>query len=347
MLGRALTPSGLEVILVTATNRTSNRIESYTLNPATRQLTNVTGSTAVSGLSEVYGYCMYHSQINGKYYGIVTDRNTGAVKQLELVDSGSGSVNAVRVRDINVGSQTEGCVADDDLGYLYIGEEDVAIWKYGAEPGDGSSRTAVDYTIPQGGDVLVPDIEGLAIYYVDSSTGYLLASNQGNNSYSVYEREGDNAYLGDFVIASGAIDGTNDTDGIDVSSANLGPGFEHGVFIAQDGSNSGGNQNYKYVPWESILEVSEPEPTPTPTPEPTPTPTPEPTPTPTPEPTPTPTPEPTPTPTPEPTPTPTPEPTPTPTPEPTPTPTPEPTSTPTPEPTPTPTPTPDRSSDNT
>ncbi|MGH2456037.1 MAG: hypothetical protein ACRDHD_07255, partial [Candidatus Limnocylindria bacterium] len=63
---------------------------------------------------------------------------------------------------------------------------------------------------------------------------------------------------------------------------------------------------------------------PGPTPDPTPTPTPDPTPTPTPDPTPTPTPDPTPTPTPDPTPTPTPDPTPTPTPDPTPTPTPDP-----------------------
>ena len=36
-----------------------------------------------------------------------------------------------------------------------------------------------------------------------------------------------------------------------------GPGFEHGAMIAQDGRNvlPTQNQNYKYVPWESIARA--------------------------------------------------------------------------------------------
>jgi hypothetical protein len=36
-----------------------------------------------------------------------------------------------------------------------------------------------------------------------------------------------------------------------------GPGFEHGAMIAQDGRNvmPVENQNYKYVPWESIARA--------------------------------------------------------------------------------------------
>src|SRR3546814_14511394 len=44
------------------------------------------------------------------------------------------------------------------------------------------------------------------------------------------------------------------TDGLEVTSRNLEPGFEHGAMIAQDGRNvlPVENQNYKYVSWEAL-----------------------------------------------------------------------------------------------
>ena len=53
------------------------------------------------------------------------------------------------------------------------------------------------------------------------------------------------------------IDGISETDGLEVTSRNLGPGFKHGAMIAQDGRNvlPVENQNYKYVPWESIAKA--------------------------------------------------------------------------------------------
>ena len=48
-------------------------------------------------------------------------------------------------------------------------------------------------------------------------------------------------------------DGTEDTDGIDVTTADLGATFSGGLFVAHDGQNDGGNQNYKLVPWKGIV----------------------------------------------------------------------------------------------
>ncbi|PYU87617.1 MAG: hypothetical protein DMG08_27670, partial [Acidobacteria bacterium] len=77
---------------------------------------------------------------------------------------------------------------------------------------------------------------------------------QGNSTYVVYRREQSNQYVKTFRIAGGnGIDGTSDTDGIDVTTAHLGPAFPHGVFVAQDGHNDNGNQNFKLVPWQSII----------------------------------------------------------------------------------------------
>ncbi len=52
------------------------------------------------------------------------------------------------------------------------------------------------------------------------------------------------------------IDGTTETDGIDVALGSLGPRFPGGVFIAQDDVNDGASgQNFKLVPWDAVRSV--------------------------------------------------------------------------------------------
>ena len=237
------------IALVTAGNRSNNSIAIYRVEPTTRGLENIAARTITPSIS-VYGSCMYHSAATGKYYLFINDKN-GAVQQWELFSIGAGLVDAVQVRSFAVGSQTEGCVADDELGWFYIGEEAVAIWKYGAEPGTGAARTLVDATGATGH--LTSNIEGLSIYYASNGTGYLLASSQGSDTYVIYQREANNAYVATFNIGAGnGIDGTSGTDGIDVTNFGLGHAFSQGVFVAQDTTNDNGNQNFKLVPWQSI-----------------------------------------------------------------------------------------------
>ena len=159
----------------------------------------------------------------------------------------------------DVGHDAEACVADDELGRLYVNEADFDLWRYGAEP-DASpkDRRSVDH-VGRGGH-LAADIEGLTIVYQPGGTGYLLASSQGDDSFAVYRREGDNEFLRKFTVESGSkVDGCNNTDGIDALAADLGPAFPHGLFVCQDHHNSspmGGNQNFKFVPLERILELA-------------------------------------------------------------------------------------------
>lgn len=247
---------GQRVTLVTASNRSTNSIAIYRVNPTTRLLENVAARVIELGLSEAYGACMYHSRATDIYYFIVNDPD-GKVEQWQLFDNGSGQVDATLVRTFAVGSQTEGCVADDALGHLYIGEETQGIWKYGAEPQSGATRTLVDATGANGH--LTADVEGLAIYQGSNGAGYLIASSQGSDAFVVYQRGGDNAYVTTFTILAGnGIDAVSGTDGIEVTSAALGPNFPQGVFVTQDGTNDGGNQNYKLVPWPAIATTVNP-----------------------------------------------------------------------------------------
>jgi 3-phytase len=243
---------GQAIALVVASKPTDKSMAIYRVNPTTRRLEAVAGSPLGTGTA-VLGLCMYRSRSTGTYY-VFTTSGEGEVEQWELFDAGSGRIDARQVRTLSLGSEAEGCVADDELGHLYLAEEELGIWKYGAEPNAGAIRTPVDST--GAGGHLAADVEGLTIYQAGGGTGYLIASNQGSNTFVVYRREANNAYVGTFVIGAGhGIDAVEGTDGIDVTSAPLGPAFPQGLFVAQDGVNDRGNQNFKLVPWEAIANA--------------------------------------------------------------------------------------------
>jgi 3-phytase len=241
---------GQTVAIVTASNRKDNSIAIYKINPQSRTLENVAARKIKHGLT-VYGMCMYRSAKTGKIYYFGTSKS-GEVEQWELFES-NGKVDARKARNFKLGSVVEGCVADDELGHFYVAEEAVGIWKFGAEPETGSEHTQVAKV---GDGHLFADVEGLAIAYGKDGAGYLIASSQGNHSYVVYRREGNNEFVKKFRVgASEGVDGCEETDGIDVTTANLGPSFPHGVFVVQDGFNDKGNQNFKLVPLQTIVKL--------------------------------------------------------------------------------------------
>ena len=233
---------GESVDLVSVSERDADNIDVYKVDPVQRTLIKV--GSIPTGIG-VYGYAMYHSRATGKFYGIVSSSG-GDIEQWELLDQG-GSVVGQKVREFDAGGKVEGLVADDELGFLYVGEENVAIWKYGAEPGDGTARTKVDEV--GSATQLTDDIEGLTMYYGGAGKGYLIASSEGNDRFVVYRREGANDHMATFEIGSGAVDAVSGTDGIDVTNMALGGSYPSGVFVAQDGSN------YKLVPWDAIANT--------------------------------------------------------------------------------------------
>ncbi len=239
--------AGKCIALVAGSVADEKQILFHKVDPVTGLLSRA--GSIPTGIS-TYGICLYVSPKSGKYYVCVNSKG-GKFEQYHIYDDGTGKIAGKLVRAFSVGSAAEGMVADDFYGTLFVGEEEVALWCYGAEPDTGDDRILIDQT---GGDGhLAADVEGLAIYYSVDGTGYLIASSQGNDRFIFYERKLPCAYLATLSLVSGSgIDGVTHTDGIDVTNANLGPAFPFGLFVAQDDRNDEGNQNYKLTPWHRI-----------------------------------------------------------------------------------------------
>ena len=59
-----------------------------------------------------------------------------------------------------------------------------------------------------------------------------------------------------YNLAAG-IDGTSETDGLEVSSANFGGPYGNGMLVIQDGYKRlpDGPQNFKYVAWDDVAKA--------------------------------------------------------------------------------------------
>ena len=241
----AATPAGIIVAASDRNDEANAHIALFRLDPATARLLPL--GRVKAGAGEAYGICLW-STPGGNGPGALTAFLTlkdGTVRQLEI-DAAAPAARIVRT--LKLGSQPEGCVVDPRSARLYVGEEDVGIWRYDARAGSGTQGRLIARA---DGKRLVADVEGLAIAAEGlTNGGWLIASSQGDNGYSVW-RLADERYMGRFRIAAGALGATEETDGIEVMTGNFGPAYPDGIMIAQDGSNAPA-QNFKLVRWDRV-----------------------------------------------------------------------------------------------
>lgn len=260
---RNVTVGNDTISLAAASNREHNTIAFYKIVggaepivPFTALGSNVHNDAPelTSNVDEVYGLCMYQDTAGTPY--VFINGKDGQIEQWQLTVTSEGVEGEV-VRTLSVASQPEGCVADDETGRLYLGEEDVAIWEFDAHP---QGDTAATPFAKIDGKNLVADVEGLTLYD-NGADKYLIASSQGNNTYTMYDLNNNNALVGVFAITGNddlGVDGASDTDGIHAVSANLSSEYPQGMFIAQDWYNIDGsyefqNQNFKMVSWQDLM----------------------------------------------------------------------------------------------
>ncbi|KKA30920.1 hypothetical protein TD95_002612 [Thielaviopsis punctulata] len=212
---------------------------------------------------EPYGSCTYRSAITGKHYVFVNSK-TSQYLQYEITSSCSGKLKTKLVRNFfaGTGGQVEGCVADEENGWVFIGEEPYALWRYGAEPSDGTSALGAVATMDDNPE-LNGDVEGVTMVFgADNSTGYVVVSTQGVSAYNVYERMPPHSFVGAFSIAAtadGSIDGVTNTDGLAMTGAKLGDEYPYGIMVTHDDANqkpdgtTDPDATFKIISLESIF----------------------------------------------------------------------------------------------
>ena len=196
------------------------------------------------GRGEAYGVCLW---LNGDALHAFSVLKDGTVEEYRL-DRLTGTPRAVPLLTRKLPTQTEGCVVDPRNGTLYVGEEDVGIWRFLNGQPRGTLMAKAD------GRQLVADVEGLAILPDGIDGGYLVASSQGDNTYAVYRLPGMEP-AGRFRIVAGKVGATEETDGIALAGGNFGPEYPEGLFIAQDGNNGAQAQNFKLVSWADVMQA--------------------------------------------------------------------------------------------
>ena len=239
-----------QVDLAVASNRDHNSLHLFAIDPANGRLDDI-GQIATP-LTDIYGLCLFKDR-QGTIHAIANDKD-GTFLQYRL-DGRNGAPQGELVRRFQVDSQPEGCVADDRRERLFIGEEDVAVWTLGAA---ADAPTRLEKVIGVGGPVH-DDIEGLALYHGERAD-YLVISSQGNDSYVVLDATAPYAVRGAIRIglnAAQGIDGASETDGLEVTSANLGGPWSRGLLVVQDGRKRmpEGTQNYKYLSWTAVADA--------------------------------------------------------------------------------------------
>lgn len=247
---------GTSRILVGASDRTDRaepRIALFGLDGAAGKLVPLGADgflPAGHAPAEAYGFCMGGPLAQGELARAYVVLKDGTVAESRLVEK-AGHIVPEHLRDVKFATQSEGCVVDDATHTLYVAEEDVAIWRV---PLGAASLASQSFARVGAEDGLVDDIEGLAIAREANGAAWLVASSQGDNAYALFDLASGKP-AGRFRINGGAIDGTSDTDGIEVALGDFGADFPEGLFLAQDGNNAPQAQNFKMLSWRTIRET--------------------------------------------------------------------------------------------
>ena len=242
--------NGQLVDLAVASNRDQNSLQLFAIDRSSGELRNL--GQLPTPLKDIYGLCMFKDAAGAIY--AIPNAKDGTFLQYRL-SADAGRIKGELVRQFKVASQPEGCVADDRNQRLFVGEEDVAVWALDAR---ADAPTRLEQVIASG-NVVHDDIEGLAVYQ-GATRNYLVISSQGNDSYLVLDAEPPFAPRGAFRVglnAAAGIDGASETDGLEVTSVNLGGAWSQGMLVVQDGRKRmpEQTQNFKFVPWAEVTRA--------------------------------------------------------------------------------------------
>jgi 3-phytase len=244
-----LSVGGRPQVVLGASDRTPGKtgVSLYLFDPAGGEANAVRPWGAITtDVVEPYGFCF--ARMGDQVHAILVGHE-GELRQFVLTVDAAGQPAARLVRRAEIGTISEGCAADEVTGSLFIGEENVGLWRYELDPVTGAARTLIQPIAP---GVLVADLEGLTTLQ-DGDARYLIGSSQGDSTFAVWRIDGaEPVYKGRFVVTDGAVDRVTGTDGLDALGGQVGDAFPEGLVVVQDDVNDVGTQNFKYIDWRDI-----------------------------------------------------------------------------------------------
>lgn len=180
---------------------------------------------------------------------VIAGRKNGPAEdylwQYRLEDDGKGNVKASLARKFGKYSrkkEIEAIAVDDALGYVYYSDEGVGVRKYYADPEKGNEELALFATTG-----IKEDHEGISIYHLTDSTGYILLSDQQADQFHVFPREGAKGSPHRHDLITIIKTSTHESDGSEICSVPLDPTFQKGLFVAMSD-----NKTFQLYRWEDL-----------------------------------------------------------------------------------------------
>jgi 3-phytase len=244
--------AGQPTDIAVLTERLKHRLRVFKIPRDGGPLADITAHTATA--TEPMGIALYCRPRDGAVFAIVapkTGPRQGYLAEYRLEDDGAGRVKATAVRRFGGflgGKEIEAVAVDDALGYVYYADEGSGIHKWHADPDHPDAGRELAHFGKTG---FAGDHEGIAIYTRPNGTGYVVCTDQldGNSHYHVYRREGGPGGPHDHAQMIRCIRGGADgTDGIEVTSAALGPQFPDGLLVVMNS----GPRNFLIYRWADI-----------------------------------------------------------------------------------------------
>ena len=204
------------------------------------------------GYNEPMGIALYQGKEGEKkvFYAIVGRKDgpaEGYLGQYAYRTNDKGIVEAQLIRKFGAYSgkkEIEAIAVDQELGYVYYSDETAGVRKYHADPAKGNQELAFFAQTDA-----KRDHEGIAIYKKEATTGYIVVSNQQDNSILIYPREGasDNPHKHQLIttIPVAAIE----CDGLEITAQGLDPKFPKGMLVMMSNGKV-----FHYYDWQKIQE---------------------------------------------------------------------------------------------
>lgn len=243
--------AGKPVDIAVTTERFTHKLRIYSvpdMKPVDNGGIEVFMGETGENVRDLMGIALYKNK-NGKIYAIV-GRKSGPTDgtylwQYLLEDNGKGQAKASLVRKFGQYSglkEIEAIAVDDQLGYVYYSDEGKGVRKYYADPEKGNEELALFAT-----NGFTEDHEGISIYQLTDTTGYILVSDQGANSFQIFPREGASGKPHNHPLLRKVTVKASHSDGSDIVSVPLNARFRNGLFVAMSD-----DKTFHLYRWEDI-----------------------------------------------------------------------------------------------